>query len=1750
MAKLLKDNALIMKNNRKNISVVFLSLLFLFIFFSFTLAEAATIIGFTPPPPGTLQRGNETTAQVTIQNTQDTPRSFWVGLSFAHETTTGDDWPRGWYDIQPIQSNVLEPGDTQQINFEFKILETLRAGQYYAVSRTWDRFDAELYRMDGSIDSTLWHPEHPKWATNPDLGMTSFSLDPFEASNETWGIINQFTLLHMFVEGSDLLEEYVGKGRKPLLYLGASHTFYIYDVPVEVGGAVFVDLADMTEVTPEGKDEWTTIWIAGNLGGVSFSRDLSSIHPTVCKEIQWCKVDSVGTGFVWHDFDYDYRGIADYIPAQVSEWFKASIPFFSLTAFSYDSDDNFKWWRAEPNGSLKLGFVIEQQNLVLAKKEVRTSVLLKALQLYGLIPTGQEQIEFDSIEFADNVLSLLEIISSEPVEFRNITYDDGDWPLVKGVPEHNLSMRVVNNNWGGSMHRFYIDVPENATNLSIQTSGPPNSGDLEIMYHLNVRPGTGVYGDKTKHTPNTTNEIVEEANPDSGRYYIGLRTEGEGEVNNFYFDDVTLVATYDLETTNDNEFPILSNPSVNPTNGTTTTQFEFLVDYYDTDGDPPMSGQRKLLLEFPDGTLNEYAMTLKSGVLANGTYKYETTLSQTGTSYRYRFSFADITGKITNTDWESGPNVYSNENIIITPIIQSTNISCDLNFSYSTTGFGNMTNLPILNSPILDPIVVSPGTPLYFQAGVQSVNFEYREQELWQAGNILDAGTGSAWSYPSLSPGEYGLNVYYGYTPHQYTISGEVLKSDGIPVSEGVELILTSPEQTLSQITYDGSFSFTGVSGGVTVTIEMSLLGGEEYEFSPSKLVYHCLKEDKINQMVTAYDSDVDAPSITINTKPLFESTSSSVFFSWIGQDEETPVEQLLYQYKLEGIDSEWSIWSPETTKSYILPNGVYTFYVTAKDGAENINQTPASYTFVVNAEPNINSAIRIDRSVWASRLTLEMPVDATQPTDQVILLYEHSGMSDPDLVPVTIHNIDNITPIGANEIIASQLGLPAAIVPGEEGWVLTLPESIPLNQTVQYDIRWGKVEYFGWKEYESVKPGFKNGGNIHAYFLDDNYYLWRSAFMYHDRGGVNQGDTCNRDGWLFLNISNNNETIKDETLRFVRGECLDLPDPHDSDGTRIQFFDPHFYKESNNILLSWIDYKFSYDYPNRYDNYRYGLEVFDSAGNSINAVDGNYVERDQIIFPSQLINNTLWLTGLEKGAKRGDPNYLWFHVFDASGNDTIPRTVFDTLQNDNGINLQWIHTDLIGSNILLLWNKGWNTPQGDDRIEIVYQIRDSNGLLIKDTDSFHPPVPPDSSDIIDRYYIETVLTDSNGKVWISFEHYYDSPSPTNDFYYIILDSDGNIWKGPVQTQYLRRFNFNDKDGYIWAEENGQFFVLNPDDTTVFGPRTPAWDPNQIVGQIAAYVNSSGYRLYDRWSPQVFTIDVPSNLNPNTMELYNLNLWGNDLHPANLTLKKGNMFLWSQDGQFTGNTTINVSSSLNPGLNVITMTQDDFLGGQVLITFPFEETFNSCGNGIVEAGEECDDGNIQNGDCCSSSCVYEPEGSSCTDGQYCNGGEVCNGAGACQTGPSIDCNDGVSCTVDTCDEVNDECEYTLNDSFCNNGQFCDGLETCDPINDCTSAGNPCPDGEICNEEQNLCFPESCDPHPADLNQNYILEMGEILIYRACFLTLGCEVGGESVSIQYAVSASSLFLQTGGINQYTCDPDATCPSVSCWIPAGE
>ena len=79
----------------------------------------------------------------------------------------------------------------------------------------------------------------------------------------------------------------------------------------------------------------------------------------------------------------------------------------------------------------------------------------------------------------------------------------------------------------------------------------------------------------------------------------------------------------------------------------------------------------------------------------------------------------------------------------------------------------------------------------------------------------------------------------------------------------------------------------------------------------------------------------------------------------------------------------------------------------------------------------------------------------------------------------------------------------------------------------------------------------------------------------------------------------------------------------------------------------------------------------------------------------------------------------------------------------------------------------------------------------------------------------------------------------------------------------------------------------------------------------------------------------------------------------------------------------------------------------------------SCGDGFTDPdeGEECDDGDQLDGDCCSALCTFEPAGASCGNGNVCDGEETCNGAGACQSGTPLVPQANSICESAFCDPV-------------------------------------------------------------------------------------------------------------------------------------
>jgi hypothetical protein len=137
-----------------------------------------------------------------------------------------------------------------------------------------------------------------------------------------------------------------------------------------------------------------------------------------------------------------------------------------------------------------------------------------------------------------------------------------------------------------------------------------------------------------------------------------------------------------------------------------------------------------------------------------------------------------------------------------------------------------------------------------------------------------------------------------------------------------------------------------------------------------------------------------------------------------------------------------------------------------------------------------------------------------------------------------------------------------------------------------------------------------------------------------------------------------------------------------------------------------------------------------------------------------------------------------------------------------------------------------------------------------------------------------------------------------------------------------------------------------------------------------------------------------------------------------------------------------------------------------------------CGNGVLELTEECDDGNLVGGDCCSSTCTKASAGSACNDGVFCNGADTCNGSAVCANHAGDPCPgpDGDGNCSETCNEIADACNGAdPNDTACQDGLFCNGADRCSAGACSVHIGDPCPgpdgDGncaERCNESTDSC----------------------------------------------------------------------------------
>ncbi|MCK6550973.1 hypothetical protein L6R52_34365, partial [Myxococcota bacterium] len=142
-----------------------------------------------------------------------------------------------------------------------------------------------------------------------------------------------------------------------------------------------------------------------------------------------------------------------------------------------------------------------------------------------------------------------------------------------------------------------------------------------------------------------------------------------------------------------------------------------------------------------------------------------------------------------------------------------------------------------------------------------------------------------------------------------------------------------------------------------------------------------------------------------------------------------------------------------------------------------------------------------------------------------------------------------------------------------------------------------------------------------------------------------------------------------------------------------------------------------------------------------------------------------------------------------------------------------------------------------------------------------------------------------------------------------------------------------------------------------------------------------------------------------------------------------------------------------------------------------------CGNGVLEAGEVCDDANLTDGDGCDSNCTITSCGNHVvTAGEVCDDGNAIDGDGCDSNCTATACGNGVITEGEACDDGNAEpgdccsetCELESAFTVCRaSAGACDAAETC------TGVAATCPEDAksvaVCRASAGDCdVAETCD----------------------------------------------------------------------------
>jgi len=987
-----------------------------------------------------------------------------------------------------------------------------------------------------------------------------------------------------------------------------------------------------------------------------------------------------------------------------------------------------------------------------------------------------------------------------------------------------------------------------------------------------------------------------------------------------------------------NDSPGLTNPRVTPTAGSDTTEFSFRVDYSDVNGDAP-SRARVLI----DGI--GHFMSLESGSAANGTYAYTTTLPR-GT-HSHLFSFEDGNGGWDVTDLQNGPTVVGPSETSLWFYKNGYGgvpVTDDFEIRYSIDG-GDQIVIPgsSLAFPGVTHVVSTPSV-LHLEGWTNSVNHEFGEWGIYRDGPPAYESTN--WTLDVNIGGyeEVTVQSYWDYTPQYYALSGHVL-ADGAAI-EGTTVMLTGlgySEEYL--VGANGTYAFSGVPGGVPYTITAE---HPDYTFAPPSYEIPNLMESGTTFDFLGISSDSTPPeAVFVQVPPVYVDDRTQVTFQWSGTDDMTAVAGLEYSYRLLGAaDESWSAWSTTTETEYDLPNGVYTFDVKVRDEGHNESTVSLSHTFALSAVPRVSVSTLSEDQIWVTLLEVSAPVGATTISDTVVIYPEQFGLVGDQFLPVRLYDATGTNVLGTIEYAVEELAVPAVFEEQDFGFVLTLPSSLNAGESAQYVVQWGQLVHMGWQDNTDIPtPNTWNEPHVSVSHVldshvDSNGLLWQ---LRSERENMVYGRSATTNSSLWLEVFNPADgTTVNRRIEYAPADWYTQTDPEDPAdikycGTWRQFISGDLVEVNGKLWVFWETREGEF---RKWDPsisrsakalafQRFDRSTLEPLGNPIYS---EFVEDDSYRGMSSSHNGEMWVVG-------NTDDHLFYSRISSTGTALADRVPF--ANHPGGLiepSFDEVFDPLIGQDgrVWSFYSRSWNASPTNDhtRMQLYVTIFNPDGsVFLAETPLLPAPADPSLNRFDGRFFSCEPLLDNDGKAWISLT---TNDSTQLNYYYSVFNPDGSVFKEQIPTDAGRAFHFIDSDGYIWASEADQRFLLTADDSLAHAEWSVGMlTPTQSFGLRAVQLASDYYQVFDRWSAQSVRVDVPTGLDVETLQVIDVDKFGQGARAEDLVVAKEGTTLGSISGQIPAVSEIDVSGQMASGqTHTLEFSQAGLLGGEIIATFP------------------------------------------------------------------------------------------------------------------------------------------------------------------------------------------------------------------------